>query len=463
MVNVKVFLLPELISMLTESTISVAIKGKPGFAKTVFSLNIMESILEKGGIAYFFTPAVKKKRFLLKYSWLQEKNLDKYILDFSDLRLEIPITLGLPAKDFASLNCLFNYFYDKKQKPAVLILDSVNFKSKLGLSQDDISLEEYLLHLAYDYNVSLILCYESIGESLVDTLVDTIITLKKYYIEGRVCRTLTIEKVTETKLMKTVYLFSVLDSKIYHFRESSILISSLNLVRENIDYSSKKIPTLIPSLDNLLGGYTIGSLNLLYSGPNVGRDYRWFIVPTFANLILNRYPIFMIPSVATPYDDTKKWFVPCVSEELFRKYLFVFETTLEETYEENVIKLQGVSLAKDMQTIIEMIDKITKSSQAALFGFFIGTDTLEYTYGITEFKKHFGTFVRELVNRNGIIFLVNKPGQETTDAQLNYAHTHFKLMNYLGTILFYGERPFTPLYVVTFDETKKQVDLVPIE
>ncbi len=464
MVNVKASLPIELISLLSESVTSVAIKGTPGLARTVFSLNILERIISMGGTAYFFTPTVKKERFLLNYPWLSERKLDSYILDFSDLHLEMPLKLGLPPKDFSSLNSFFDLFSTRNEKPSVLILDSINYlKNKLGLAFDDISLEDYLLHHAYNRGISLILCYEATKELLSDALFDVIITLKKYYVAGRIMRELILEKIAGTELTKNIYLFSVIKGTMYHFRESNIMLSSLKIPPQRIDYTSKSIPTAISELDHLLGGYPIGSLNLIYCGPNVGRDYRWLVVPTLANLILNRYPVFIIPSVATPYEDIEKWFVPSVSESLFRKYLYIFEITPEEKYEENVIKLQGQSLLFDSEIVFEMIDRVLQRTNAALFGIFIGTDTLEFAYGIKDFKKHFGAFVRDIVNRNGVAFLINKTGQQTTKSQLNYAHTHFRLVNYLGTILLCGERPFTPFYAIIFDENKKQVDLVPIK
>jgi len=459
MVNRLMGLPDEVISHIFKEPRNIMIRGYAGAGKTIFALNIFQYILSKGGIAYYLVTMMSKKKFLSIFPWLKE--YERYILDFESLKLDLIKKLGLPIRDYESVRALFYEISSAKKYPKVFIVDSIDYlKYKLEVKENDITLEEFLLLFSSEERISLIFLKEEPNESPLDSMMDDVITLKKKYIRGRVYREIIFDRIYGELLPKNVYPFSLIEHKFYHFREIYPVPSISKIEKKEI--KGEKVPTLIPELDRILnGGYQRGSINLLYAGKNTRGYYRWIVVPSMANLLLNEIPVFILPSAGASYSDVERWIMPLVGRELFEKYLYIFQPPPEDVWKKNIFRLFGKSFMEDYDIIMDNIKAILKKLNSTFYGFFIGSDTLENVYGANEFKKTFGFFARDLIVTNGVVFLIYKYGQKTAEILINFANTHFRIINKNGNILVYGESPVTPYYALVVDD-KGHSNLIPI-
>ncbi|MCK4442943.1 MAG: hypothetical protein KAW09_00255, partial [Thermoplasmata archaeon] len=154
--------------------------------------------------------------------------------------------------------------------------------------------------------------------------------------------------------------------------------------------------------------------------------------------------------------------IPYLGEETYNKYVRVFEAIQIESFKaaENTVALDGNDLAEDMKwKKIEYTLEKAEHPFLSLMSF----DTLESMYeqdAVEGLTAHLTSIRRDKDIFVGILIPTDKSIGKLT----NVAHTHLKIENLDGSVVLYGEKPFTELFALDFDVSKgyPKADLTPI-
>jgi len=293
-----------------------------------------------------------------------------------------------------------------------------------------------------------------IGFGIEEFVADGILILKRVRIEDRLARKMEMVKLRGTKLEENTFFFS-LEGGFQVFSPFKPKTMGEARIFEPIPDSETHFSTGIPSLDKALhGGYPRCSVILLEIGPNLSMtNYHLLIAPTAANFLAQNRGVMITPTIGVDADYTLK-----VSraygfgEEIYNLLRVVEYSTLTQgqskpyilTVEAKTLK-EGYSLWRKAQ------DELREKTGQPVLEIF-GVDTLESTFGEENVKSILALAATNTRHRGNLTVVLVKPGMEGITRRLaNISEVHLKLMREHGTLLLFGQKPRTGLYIMEMD------------
>jgi len=170
-----------------------------------------------------------------------------------------------------------------------------------------------------------------------------------------------------------------------------------------------------------------------------------------ANFVAQGRGVSYVPAQKATTEIVREWMLPYVGEEALDTCLRIFEASPLGSFEgaATALRLEGQNPDTDLKwNAIE--HHLPKASHPFLS--FVSFDTMEAVYGervVDSMTGHLSS-----VRRNRDLFLgVVGETTRSTASLADFAHVHLRLENLDGTVVLYGEKPFTPLHVLSFDPT----------
>ena len=118
-----------------------------------------------------------------------------------------------------------------------------------------------------------------------------------------------------------------------------------------------------------------------------------------------------------------------------------------------MIRLKG-DVQSDFETIAKILRELKEETKQPI-RIFIGVDTVEALYGRIPLKE-ISMGVSSVRNEGDLMFLriTSANEKKVIDAISSFSDMHIKLVRDHGTLLFYGVKPRTGLYVLETDVSK---------
>ena len=302
-------------------------------------------------------------------------------------------------------------------------------------------------------------------DNKLDYLGDGVISFAKAEHKGRRLRVLNIEKLRGSEITQHKYIYTLKDGRVrtFAFRQEEMPqeIKPWKVVQ---DISEDIVSTGNEELDQLIGGVKKGSIIAIEVGGNVPSYYIDNIkAGIISNFAAQGRGVAFLPSKRAPAEIVAGQIAPYLGEETYNKYVRVFEALQLETFvaAENAIALDGGDVAEDLKwKKIEFSLQDSKHPYLSILSF----DTLESMYGGGELIEGLTAHLTSIRRDKDIFVGILVPTDESIGKLTNVAHTHLKIENIDGSVVLYGEKPFTELFALSFDVSKgyPKTNLTPI-
>jgi len=478
-----------------ESGSSLIVQGLPGAGKTLFALELLEEFTEFNPIylstrvpldaLYEQFPRLKKryketqlidacKKFLktppnndielvenarnfLKMIGYGKKDTEKRVSRVNKYQLEF---YGLfdgqdKVTDLNEIILACDKIDSNLPKPSILILDSVEgLCSKYRIPEVDL-IEMLNEILVSQVNTKLILILEKQYDIGLDYLVDGVITLHYKETNGRLYRSIELNKLRGLKIDQPKYLFTLNNGRFKSFKSFKAKYPKehkrFKIIPDNKIYFS----TGIKDLDHILdGGYPRGSYVLLEIGKKVDYDFLGHIpMLTAANFVSQNKGVVMHSVGGNGIKEVMNYVFRYGLGDKLNLFRVVIEENPEEPRTENFVvtyptnyKNNGFNiLDSELQKLRnEIKDDVLKIVDYSILETQLGKEILPRL--IISDKKY--------ISANNLLAIVisrNSNSNEIKDMLSDAANIHLKLEKKNRALILYCEKPETCLYAVEPD------------
>ncbi len=459
----------ELLKPLSKGGLSLLIKGQAGTGKTTLTFEILNNMSKLGSVLYIST-RVSPKFLYEKFPWIKNELPKGCIMDARVTRIPQDTPSNLVFKYINEMDIIRNLhsrIEESGEELVTIAIDSLDaLKMNLGLPKENFDLETTLVSMASKEKVNFILVSERSENTMLDYIVDGIVTLTREIVNNRLVRKLYLEKIRGVEIDNPVILYTLKDARFTHF-ESSYIPYPSRFESPPLITSEGKISTGMPSFDKLFGGglKPEGSIHLLEVGSEVGSYYFWLIYPLVISLLRQGIPVVYVPSAGETVKDTEVWVTSFVDKGLYEQFMKFEEISgsIEEGF--SVPKRSLGDAIGIVQKIMSDIDEIRDVTGSPIVALIVSADIIEYVYGVDLASQILNILTIYSKKENVMEFVIVKYGQPEIITRLSHmASTHFMLENLNGIILLRGKIPKTGMYAVTVSTSKGYIDtnLVPI-
>lgn len=460
----------ELLKPLSKGGFSLLIKGQAGTGKTTLTLETLNDISKFGHVLYIST-RVPPKSIYERFPWIINELPEGCIMDARVTRIPQDTPSNLIFKYINEMDIirnLHNKIEEAGRNLVTIAIDSLDaLKVNLGLPEENFDLETALVSMASKEKVNFILISEKSGSTMLDYIVDGIVTLTREIVNNCLMRKLYLEKIKGVEIGNPVVLFTLKNARFTHFESSHIPYPSIFKAPPLIT-SEGRISTGISSFDKLFGGglKPKGSAHLLEVGNEVGSYYFWLVYPLVISLLHQGIPVVYVPSAGEAVKDTEVWITSFVNRGLYEQFMKFEEINIDMKERFSVSRRSLEDAIGIVRKIIGSIDNVRDVTGSPVVALIVSADIIEYVYGVDLASQILNILTIYSKKENVLEFVIVKYGQSEIITRLSHmALTHFMLENLNGIVLLRGKIPKTGMYAVTVDTSKGYIDtdLVPIQ
>lgn len=443
---------------------SLILRGNAGAGKTTFALQVIEDLaaIEK---SYYFPTRVSDDSLFLQFPWLKEKmDLSLHADDKggvpgkrrqpreglyglkgltpnrpSEGRKHMSVTIG---KDVGEIEYLYKLVEARLPERSLLVIDSLDALAERNGIPCVKLITAIQKDLVEEYDANALCILES-PEQLLDYLGDGVIRIGMMEHNGRRMREIEILKLRGCEIQQPKYLCTLKGGRMqsfgYWWERPIASDDPWRPVRD----SGNRISTGIKDLDGMIsGGLEPGSVVLIELGSGVPISVAGAIesslVSNFASI--NRGVVW-VPLRKASAESARARVTKNLQKETFDKCVRVGEHSSGMADSQYIIPLEGTDASSDFKW-----QKLTYHLQGtdmpslSLMGF----DTLESIYGEQVMEQLIDHMA--MVRRNKSIFVgIASPSSASTQRLLDLATVRLRVERILGTVVLYGEEPYTEL------------------
>ncbi|GAF79609.1 unnamed protein product, partial [marine sediment metagenome] len=315
------------------------------------------------------------------------------------------------------------------------------------------NLRTRLVRLARDTNANIAVIMETFEPNPLDYLADGVITLKVDTIDDRRIRKVQLNKLRGTSIKMPCYLFTLNEGNFKYFPSFGVDIVAKPITPTPIPDFDDKISTGISDFDVLLdGGYLKGGAHLFEIDTSIGKYYENIFLPTIINHLNQNRGFIHVPPTGRNTVTLLKSIGPYISNRTISKYVTSIEKSSDITnHSFEVFQAEGESLTEDIAPLFVARNTYHKDGPVLLL---IGTDNLEYTYGVEDAHTAITDIVSETRLKNDVTILLATEDQRLSDRISHIVDTHWRILGIHDSIVIYGIIPRTELFCVSTDATK---------
>ncbi len=453
-----------------DSGFSLLIKGAAGTGKTTMALELL-SIFEP---AIYLSTRVAPMSLFQQFPWIQDKIQPENILDATRtflppyhetyaLKTHIKQTLR-----FASVPDFLKILYEKVDQygSPIIVIDS--WDAVVGSQNQEREKNETLLtEFVRQMKVRLILISESVGQSFLDYIVDGIVTLRDQQVEGRVIRSIELNKMRGIEREQKKYVLTLYNNH-FQFVKSLAPAHPKKIKPWVVEKDSEEMFSTGNRDLNLLYGQGLrpGTFNLLEIGYNVPISaYSPLLLSMVCNFLSQDRGVILqtMEGINSELIDKKRLFL---YEEVEKINQFL-RILMEKVSDRDDIRPYIIQIKDEnkQQRFLEIYEEL--SSYTRFQPVFVGItyDTLSFYSNFKSVLSSFYDHLRLIKNLNvielGVINSMEIPpgtGTEraTMPASLNQdlsyvSDTHLKIISIDGATMIYGVKPRTGLFAINYD------------
>ncbi len=437
---------------------TLLVKGLPGTGKTTLAFEIMSTICKKTNGMYIST-RVDPRRVYAMFPWIGEVLPPGNVINATQNMLSKSLKMvELEGPSYEAVLDVFRVFFDDAEEmdEPMVVIDSwdavINYTSHvLGDAQH--SLEQSICEFVRDLGINLIFVSESADLMPLDYIVDGVVILEQFKIQGpsssgelrpvdmmtRYVREIKLDKLRGVEIHHKTYTCTLHDGRFQYFEPSQESIDAqIFCDMERIpDLSDDRMSTGIPDLDEIIGGLKYGSCNLLEIDHGVGKRYYPLLTALVTNSVKNGRGLHIVPSIGY---------------QLSPKDVFVPSNV-------RILEPEG-DLDQWYQTRFKQWDELRGRTGRPILNV-VGLDAVEFAFGYENIVNMTNCILQKWNETDDVNVVVMKTGQKSIRMMTHMVDTYFVIKELNGGLCIYGLIPRTEPYYITRDAEKK-IHLIPI-
>jgi archaellum biogenesis ATPase FlaH len=438
---------------------SLVVKGESGTGKTTFALSLLEDLLREHYEYKHFTYVTSKMSspfVSTHFKGYQVALLPDSVIDatrFTDKKID---ETSIVVSDESSFFNLLNKYIGKTKYP-VVVLDTL--ESLAGrISAEPLNLARSLNSMAQEKNAKIVLISDLNDLSPIDNIADGIVVLSMNEMADHIDRRIHIRKLRGVGVGQGGHSFTLSGNsfqKLWSVDNDMLRrIKSFKIT----PHSSTRFYSGLAGLDEILGGFRLGTTCFLEVGSNVGNEFvNNLVLTTAANFLLQKGGVFMIPpnkmsyrtvknaALRFDYTDQLNSNLRLLTYQFADSAIMSDKPDAQEAYWKPLKVNTGEELEKEMDAAIGE----TKASGCNDTLIVLGFGLLKAWLGNSNLDRWAMRAATMTAEDSGLALLV---GYEST-ADVNpviadVADTHLSLTAKQDTILLKGIHPYTSYYSV---------------
>ena len=332
----------------------------------------------------------------------------------------------------------------KSRGQPFLVVDNFNSICKFL----DISIEKAakeLIDFIQELNVKAVIVSEQTNE-ILESMVDGVIEMMYTFLEGRIFRKMLLKKLLGVEIKNPIYHFTLINSNFTYFPVvdlGDILKSVLKkpiypkgkpLLGEMIDRSSisPEIPILLIELETSSAREISYILQALIVAILLGKGYSGIITPMRSE---------DAAKFLTPHTDMAKKFLNNVR--------FLYPR----------IKREDEKLQSFINTIQENINELKKENKGPIF-LILRYDLLRKILGDETARRIVKEITLSNMVKNDVCIVITSKSDKIDIEELERSSsTIIKVFEEHGRIFCYGEKPYTQIYGILFQEKENHIEI----
>lgn len=460
---------------------SLIVRGTAGAGKTTFALQTIEE-LSSTQWGFYHSTRVSDNSLLAQFPWLKDKSNHLVRTDsfadqnqgegvkrtgLSDLKgvknppMEIAKVGGLAisiGKDLGELEVLYRCIEKNLPEKGLVVIDSIDaLADKYGISCTKLvtTIQRDIVE-GYGSNVMFVL--ETSGAD-VDYLGDGVVNFTCTEYNRRRLREMEIIKLRGCEIQQPKFIFTLDGGRIrsfgYHRNQASGAPRGAWKPMPDLD---GRVSCGLGDLDRSLnGGLEKGSITLIELEQGVptaiSNELESALVSNFVSLGRG---VMWVPMRKASAENARAKIARFVPDDRIDQLVRIPEKADQMTSAGGcVVPIEGANAFSDFKwQNVEYSLNGSKGPVLVLMGF----DTMQSIYG-NDVSDQLMDFLA-MVRRNHGIFVALAPSSSAaTDRLADLATTHIKIDRIGGTVLLYGEEPFTECYALDYEEKEAGGDV----
>jgi KaiC/GvpD/RAD55 family RecA-like ATPase len=466
---------------------SLIVKGQAGTGKTTFALQLTEELGEVAD-SHYLSSRVSDESLFNQFPWLRDRlkpaivqtapkpatsttKVLRTALDQLEGKIEageetaeeggaksvagadvkdgyIEMSIGF---DLPEIEAAYEFVDGRMPKRSLVLIDSIDALAEhYGIAASKL-INVLQRDLVEGSKQSVVYILEGGGETRLDYLGDGVLNLSATEHQGRRLRVMTIEKLRGQQVGQHKYLFTLDAGRLEAFAvKEGAKTSAPRPWKAVPDPAKDVVSTGMKSLDLLLGGFPRGRVIAFEVSNLVPADYvDWLRTAMICNFVAQGRGVAHVPPRKGSAEFLREIVSPHLPPGAFESHVQVFEPVTLGSGEvsKNALHMEGTNVDNDLKwSNVEY--HLPKSSRPflALMAF----DTLESVYGEKVLEQMSG--VLATVRRSHDAFVGFVTPQSASAAKLaNLASSVIHLESLNGTVVMYGEKPYTELFAVSWD------------
>jgi KaiC/GvpD/RAD55 family RecA-like ATPase len=428
---------------------AVLVKGLPGSGKTIFALEL----LRRAGGGHYVSTRVSGDKLSQQIPTIKElvvtggrdRGRARGVMDLKDLRLANPTQL---IKYILEVT-------EQVRKEQLVVVDSWDAMAKEMSAAERLRTERTLVAITEGGRAKLVFVSEEPENTTLSYLADAVVELKRELHEGAVVRTLEMQKLRGSPIIRPTTLFSLVGARFTEFEASPTFESQLMKkgTFNPIKHSEQFYSTGVKQLDErLLGGFRKGSIPLLEFGPELPQRVALGIYNlAFSNFILNGGCVLSVPGEGASPPEVISLLKLTIPARAISKNLLI--GAFEKYDNAQVFYLNPNSI----KTTFESMWKSMASLKGRMRRPLIGTISVDIFESIFEGHEllHYLSRTIELVRRNRDVMALACGDSSVLKkrlSDLSDVHSKYEMIN--GTLVIHGLKPSGPFTQISYDYSR---------
>ncbi|PXF60730.1 MAG: hypothetical protein C4B59_07830 [Candidatus Methanogaster sp.] len=450
---------------------SLIIQGNPGSGKTILALELMDAFLDCNPMylttrlttdaVYRYFPRLRQRQKEINVIESRDTFWDKFFAkaDSNELRVERDAfemygMLDDPDRtDIAEFDRVCDRVDEFLPERSLLILDSIE-----GLCDKYKVSEKFFVGLINrcliePAHTKVVIVLEKMEKTEIDYLADGVISMHQMDRNGRRMRMLSIDKLRGIAINQPNYLFTLKNGRFRSFNAFKIMYPEEYLPFEPIPNTKTHYSTGNRDLDEIFGGYQIGSYILLETGENVDNFFYTLPMLTAANIVSQGgSAVILSVSGAGPSEVKNNVFEYGLSDRL-NSFRVVTEENPEEPVTEDFVVAYDKERFASNSNILDLELAKLRAEQGGDVVKIVDYEILETMLDMQALKRTILSDKKYTAANKILTIAICKHSiaPEIKKTLANISDIHIRVNKYNDTMILYGEKPTTSVYVIEPD------------
>ena len=455
---------------------SLIIRGNAGAGKTTFALQVIEDLAatERG---YYFSTRVSDHALLNHFPWLEQKLVGGAIKSGNNgNRSGLSRLKGLGAqpsnpqkkvmtisigKDLGDLEDLYK-LVEGSEGRLLVVIDSIDaLADRYGLTYANL-ISALQKDLVEGKGANLLYVLENSDQGL-DYLGDGVVIVSRSEFNRRRVREIDLLKMRGCEIAQPKYLFTLKGGRIQTFAygadQHAPAMNGWRAVPDN----DGRVSSGIMDLDRVIaGGLPRGSTILVELGQSVPSSVGGMLEQSLvANFVALGRGVVWVPLRKAGAEAMRAQMSSSLTKDQFERFVRIPEIASQvEVSAPYIMAVEGTDAGADLKW--KNISYSLSGTEAPFLSL-LGFDTLESTYGpnvMDQLTDHVGMMKRQ----KGVCVAITSPSSHSVRKLNDLANLHVKVERLGGTVVLYGEEPFTECNALAIEERGQggKLSLTPI-